>query len=334
MQKNIEENGANPIGASRLYVMGLASLLIILFHWGGASTWLQRVIGMYGYLGVEIFMFISGYGIYHSLSKGGALHAFYRRRAVRMLPTCIIAGILLVEAWHIGDPYLYSYSSLYFKLAFVGLDVWYIRTQLIFYLVAPLVFAVFAKNRCNLLLMGLYSVFAVALITPGSPFHLQFHGENQFLWDTTVVWSIKRFPAFLAGMYTARCLREGHGTVNMGRLAAAFAAAFIVMTGLCHAGKLSASSCQSCEIFLFPCWYYVVLALAWTRRIVPGFARAALEWTGRYSLEIFLTHAAIFACSKALFGRSVLVFVCSCAAFLLATLLVHWLAGAVTRKIS
>lgn len=320
--------------SSRTYIMGMASLLIIMFHWGGTATWLQRAINAYGYFGVEIFLFLSGYGICHSLLRKTSLITFYHRRMIRIFPTCIISGILLVMAWHTGAPALYSYSSLYFKLAFVGLDVWYIRTQLLFYLLAPFVFVVFVKYRYSLLLIALYSLIGFTLIYQGSPWHLNFQGENQFLWNTTILWSIKRFPAFLAGMFVAVNLREKVSFKTWGILAIGSGISFFALSGMQYAGIVSDNICNSFEIFLFPCWYYVVLFLERTLVCLPKLVTAAVEWVGLHSLEMFLTHAAIFACAKALFGRSIMVFACSCVVFVLAAILINRLSLAVTKKLT
>ena len=65
----------------RTYIMGVAMICIMLFHQG----WITQPLGLfqlYGCHGVDIFFFVSGFGVYFSLQKH-TLWDFYKRRIKR-----------------------------------------------------------------------------------------------------------------------------------------------------------------------------------------------------------------------------------------------------------
>ena len=74
-------------------LMGVAMLVVMLFHVGGnrhETIWL--CMGRCGNVGVDMFLFLSGIGLWYSLSSrpwGGVrsrLSTFYRRRLLRIYP--------------------------------------------------------------------------------------------------------------------------------------------------------------------------------------------------------------------------------------------------------
>ena len=60
---------------------------IMILHFVFYSIVPLGFVAQYGYAGVEIFMFVSGFGLYFSLDKNPSLLIFYRRRLLRIFPT-------------------------------------------------------------------------------------------------------------------------------------------------------------------------------------------------------------------------------------------------------
>ncbi|MCQ2371728.1 MAG: acyltransferase [Akkermansia sp.] len=289
----------------------------MLFHWRwwGSCTLL---VTWYGYFAVELFFFMSGFGIYYSLSKRSDTQEYYLRRFWRIIPTCIVSGIIFLWVWHEAVPGLYSFDKVYPWLAFLGLDVWYIRTIAIYYLVAPAVYRL--MHRLHYPLLGITLCSAIGYILLSFVSMKQCHFD--FLAETTVIWSIKRFPAFLVGMYIAHKAGSGGNLVALGIMAVIAAA---VHTGLTYAVMfqgLSSHVRSDMEILMFPCWGFVLWGMACCLRYVPGMLKAGVEWMGKYSLEIFLAHSAIFA----LLPRERWMFPVACAISLVAAVLVNRLA--------
>ena len=80
----------------RTQLMGLAMLLILIFHTGidVKSVNVIRSIKDIGDVGVDIFLLLSGIGLYFSYSKNNDKKYFYKKRVLRILPTFIPVAIV------------------------------------------------------------------------------------------------------------------------------------------------------------------------------------------------------------------------------------------------
>ncbi len=83
---------------------GLAIALVVLFHgfarWPDLVPWVTRYrdfpLFKFGYLGVELFFWISGFVIFMSLDKTAGLGNFLYKRWLRLFPAMLIACVLIV----------------------------------------------------------------------------------------------------------------------------------------------------------------------------------------------------------------------------------------------
>ena len=112
----------------RSELMGFAILWIMAFHFDFMQIPILPNITQYGYAGVEIFMFVSGFGIFYSLSeKGNNLFNFYKKRIMRIFPAYYLIGILdSIFVFHDNlFTYLFRFSTIgyWFGTTF---DEWYI----------------------------------------------------------------------------------------------------------------------------------------------------------------------------------------------------------------
>lgn len=82
--KNIIEKIS--ISKYRTQLMGFAMLWIMIYHIGIDVTFLNPITRS-GYLGVDIFIFLSAYGLYHGFKKYSSIKIFYKKRILRILPT-------------------------------------------------------------------------------------------------------------------------------------------------------------------------------------------------------------------------------------------------------
>lgn len=144
------------VSVFRSELMGVAILWIMLFHskmfppiaqhnYIGNSIVYQLILD--GGSGVDIFLFLSGMGIYFSWEKNQNLLSFYKKRVIRILPTYIsITGIYWLIYIHHFSPDLSALALLREWVANVSgytwftrgmLTFWYIPAQIIFYIAAP-----------------------------------------------------------------------------------------------------------------------------------------------------------------------------------------------------
>ena len=127
----------------RTPLMGIAALMIIAVHscdYGvQMPNFIQRIL-MRGYLGVDIFLFLSGIGCYYSLSKNGSCSKWYKKRLVRIfIPYTLIQIPFWAYQISIGEfnieKQLINFSTIGFWLHHVG--AWYVALLIPLYLFTP-----------------------------------------------------------------------------------------------------------------------------------------------------------------------------------------------------
>lgn len=124
-------------------LMGIAMLIIILFHVDLARSDMFFGLRRMGNLGVDMFLFLSGIGLWFSWMKNPSCKHFYFRRLIRIYPAwLIIASLFYIPRIHVHDV-----SSLINLLGEIGfnwgfwlhdeLNFWYIPAIMMLYLFAP-----------------------------------------------------------------------------------------------------------------------------------------------------------------------------------------------------
>ena len=78
VSKHLISNSLQSLFENRTETMGIAMLMVLLYHLKG--TWFYP-----GFLGVDIFLFLSAYGLSRSY-KTNTLGIFYKRRLNRVVP--------------------------------------------------------------------------------------------------------------------------------------------------------------------------------------------------------------------------------------------------------
>ena len=174
---------------------GLAALWIVFFHTRlYLPDGLDLIRGL-GYGGVDIFLFLMGMGLQRSLSKGEELRGYVRRRLRRVLPAYLpvlllwmavmyptfqlslvqnirgVAGNLFMVGYWLGTPKVFN---------------WYANAQFLYFLVAPLFFAVLSRSRKPF--WGLAALMALCLGVGAAAI-----GQEQMM-------GISRLPVLLLGM--------------------------------------------------------------------------------------------------------------------------------------
>lgn len=81
------------ISTYRSELMGYSILWIMMLHFTFTQVKPLGFIAQYGFAGVEIFMMVSGFGLFFSLEKDASLKHFYKKRLLRIFPTYYILGI-------------------------------------------------------------------------------------------------------------------------------------------------------------------------------------------------------------------------------------------------
>lgn len=141
----------------RTQLMGLAMLWVMLCHSQLATgITIIDIILRCGYGGVDIFLLLSGVGLFFSLNKNSEPKQFYKKRILRILPYYLpivfVFSLFLVFRLNMNpEIILYNITTLSFWLNYTGVYFlhgfdWYIPSLLFLYAITPLYYYVFTKK--------------------------------------------------------------------------------------------------------------------------------------------------------------------------------------------
>ena len=130
----------------KVALMGVSAVMILLHH-----TWLTSdferlgIIGRivyYGNCGVDIFLFLSGIGLYYSCSKDSRVGKFYRKRFLNIIPVSFLIIFIYVMV-------RVCLQTQTLNEAIIGIirlyenPAWFIIFIIFLYLLFPLLFSFF-----------------------------------------------------------------------------------------------------------------------------------------------------------------------------------------------
>lgn len=203
----------NSVSQHRTELLGVSALAIIIFHYcesAGSATvnTLPRLLkdlsilfnGTIGSMGVDIFVLLSGMGLYYSLSKNFSLIHFYKRRLSRIIPTyCILGG----SYWIIIDMVFLKADFSQFLLDLFQIsfwtqgnhDIWYIAFIIPMYIVYPLLFRMVTNDKKHRMKCCI-TLFYVAVICFIALYFTEFY--------QTVEIALTRGFSFIIGSFLAK----------------------------------------------------------------------------------------------------------------------------------
>ncbi|HNW85803.1 MAG TPA: acyltransferase [Candidatus Limiplasma sp.] len=265
---------------------GIAILWVVFFHsqitLDGSWDWIRQT----GYGGVDIFFFLMGMGLYHSLKKSDSLRGYASRRLWRILPAYLpvvfIWMAVMYPSYHLSTTQ--AIRGVTGNLLMVGFWLqspsifnWFVNAQFLFILLAPLMYAYLAKSgRKGVALLSLLGICAGL-------------GLANIACDQMI--GISRLPIFLLGMafYMDWPISQRKNTVRVAYIAAFALGVAVLLTGLARYKELLI------DYGLY--WYPFALIvpglcvfLAWLLHKAERARKlfAPLRWFGESSFEIYL----------------------------------------------
>ena len=187
--------------------MGFAALWILVYHeWQLLSApwsppyYAERFIRDIGFIGVDMFLLLSGMGLSRAVRKY-TLKEFYKRRYLRLLLPVLTAGLLriFISRWTPGY-FVKCLCGISFLTGDVTAFLWYVYAIAVFYLLFPLYWHFFEKSGNK------YLFFAVALAV----WYIAVLLLKNMLSDTG--WLVmNRVPVFLLGALLGYLAQNGAG---------------------------------------------------------------------------------------------------------------------------
>ncbi len=271
----------NIISGNKVYIMGCAMIAIMLTHQPFFfGNYFVDFFHMYGLWGVELFLFVSGFGMVFSLRKN-SIKTFYKNRAIRLLPSCLIIGLMKLFFYYLGFEEAAHSNAL---LLVTNLYMWYIYAIVVYYLLSPIFYKLL--NKWGFWVVAMACVFSYLCR------YIPFKDSSYFLINQ-LGWVTGRLPIFVFGMYVAiKPLYFKISTISI------VGAIIFIVCMVLRAGsimvkyKWNVPYVYTLLLFATPmlcilCSYIKVLFQK--IKCLP-----LLEFLGKYSLEIYLIHVSVY----------------------------------------
>lgn len=298
--KNNEKGfSLSALSNTRGYVMGIATLMIVFFHsYISFSKLMPDAPGWALFFdrfrqlcvcGVDIFLILSGIGLYYSLSKNKSLKDFYKKRATRILPAVMLVSIYwFAQKGSTGiGPYLKNVTFISFYTDGVRY-FWYFALIIFLYAIYPLIHKLIEHT-------GVYGALALIAVTVTGTLMLKKFDYQQYLY---IEIALTRIPVFIVGAWLGKLVKDG---VRIPYFVIAIMAVVFLITafiGYYYLGKWNVNNAiNSGTVTLLKRitgnLHGITLTFIFAaifRKCKQNALTTFLTWIGVYSMELYLVH--------------------------------------------
>ena len=274
-------------------LMGAAMLFIILFHVAlpreDAFFGLRRM----GNVGVDMFLFLSGIGLWFSWTKNPSAKHFFIRRYLRIYPTwLIIACLFYIPGFQGGSAW--NWINLFGEITINWgfwlhdeLNFWYIPATMMLYLFAPAYMELIKRHPIYRWLPVVMIMWCI-LVQYVTPIH-QAVGHLEIFWS--------RVPIFLLGINFGSIVQRKQ-TID-GQAVWMLAAIWTLTFGTCL--YLEQQRHGHFPLFVermlyIPFTITTIMLLNRIFRRMPARVNSLMRFVGAVSLEAYLIHSHFVLC--------------------------------------
>lgn len=263
----------------RAELMGWSILWIMMLHFTFTQIKPMGFIAQYGYAGVDIFILVSGLGLFFSLEKSDNILHFYKKRLLRIFPTYYLIGFfknLLLDHRSYTE-YIYQYTTLGY---WTGGDYndWYIPALIMLYLISPVI----------KILLDKHFYFILCGIVMCSFFTAYYFIDKEELLDRSHFFLIYRIPDFIFGMICAYWIKQSIPTTYYYIILIAGFPLFAILYPSHH---LVYNYKYFSLVFLLPFFIFIFIQLS---KYIK-FINPILAIIGKASFEIYLIQGIFFS---------------------------------------
>lgn len=270
-------------------LMGAAMLFIMLFHMPLARSSAFYGLHRMGSIGVDMFLFLSGVGLWYSWTKRPELYHFWAKRAVRIYPIWLfVAGFHYIGQYIQEVGYSSNIAELIGNLAinwtfwlYGDLAFWFVPAILALYVLAPFYMMLIRQHPIYQWLPVLMLVwcFAVEYVPD----------LRKEFFRMAIFW--QRMPIFFLGINMAETIRNKKSVEQAGwwffvLLFVSSTAAAIYFEQTCH-GRMPLLVIR---LLYIPMTITGMLLLARLFAVCPNWLNCGLRFVGTISLECYLIH--------------------------------------------
>ncbi len=286
----------------RMSLFGLAVIWIFFrhtFYYNQVSYSFFSPIVQIGDCGVDIFMFLSGFGLFFSYTKYLTKIEFYKKRVLRIVPTVIILLSLFAVSKNIildQVPKTIFHPGYWFFSIYA--NYWFIGAIFLFYALYPLIFNCIRKN-------ALFTIVIAFIISLAGILGVHILDVDHF---NQLVLYFARFPIFLLGTVFAH--HQKLLTYNKS----------IMILFLVSIPCLIYFPKDFQRLMYFPLATAVCVVLPQFLDKMPPIFTKTCSFFGRMSLEFYLIHVFLFGMGFIGWLNAKLdIYVCILLAFIVAT---------------
>lgn len=267
----------------RQVLFGLATIFVVFFHTYDMEFNFDflNVIRDSGNIGVEIFLFLSGVGLFQSMKSSRSLKEFYKRRFLRITPAIIITA--LIKQLFLSNATVTQKIVNLTILLFLRVG-WYFGFIVILYILFPIIYKFTIRYREKfILLLTVLDVLGCLVL---SRINMEFYTYTYLM--------LTRIPIFLVGTLFGLYVYED---IEISRK-------WIILDYIVLVAACIAVACLygfPGYQYLQPIIYYflsVSLILAVANKNIFSLLRhveKGLVWIGNYSMEIYLVYETIWS---------------------------------------
>ena len=188
------------ISTHRSELMGWAILWVMMLHFTFTQIKPLGFIAQYGYAGVDIFMMVSGLGLFFSLERHKSIITYFSNRLLRIFPTYYILGIFSSTlVYHdTFTSYLFRYSTIGFWTGHYHSE-WYIPSITLLYIIFPQAKKLFDKRHFIIILLICIAIIIISYTIV----------EKEYIYKSNpYFFLLYRIPAFLFGIMCAYWIKN------------------------------------------------------------------------------------------------------------------------------
>ena len=228
---------------------------------------------------VDIFLIMSGIGLYYSFSGNSSLKDFYKKRATRILPPVLIVAALWYGMGKVQGLFDYLGSVFFLNFYLEGVRYfWYFALIVVLYAVYPFLHKLLESTRIYgmlIIVIGIITINVILMI-----FAPEIYSRIEI--------ALTRIPAFIIGAWMGKLVKDGKTISYL----------WLLPIGAVFAGILvfyyfkPLSTTDFLYVYRYVGTVYALsitfLAAAFFSKVKLGFVGTFLVWIGGYSMEIYL----------------------------------------------
>ena len=288
------------ISKYRGMIMGIAAISIILFHFSNECKaanlhyypWNEFILNFISSSGVDIFLILSGYGLYYSFKKNNNVKEFYKKRFIKILIPYIIfclPSIIIRYIFMEGGNLIHVFNNFFFITLFTKGQTWfwYILLILICYAIFPQIYNFIEKPKKDID----KNINFITLITFTILLNIILATNDLKLFQNINILTL-RIPIFILGVYI------GQKSYKKEELNPLQLLVLIGCTIFLYPTINSSITLRRYEFALIAIITYIILIIMFN--IIDKYKifqklKLILEKVGSYSLELYLTHVCIIS---------------------------------------